>query len=441
MAELRLIERLRAWINDPGLDSLEISQLSWLHTKITTFRKTGNVLESAETRTYEELKARFLSHGPNKHLPTFDSMSLGLSQNELETLTEIRAKVEKGTVSTADRIWEQTIVDRQLEYGIRELKSKKVILFRDVMGKNVSGFDEASLVRLAELQLKHDYGTETLLDEEMKELIDKKTILLHLFYMGGFRRRINNRAWNKRIEELQYKIWDTLIDPDASTSVGAMPSLTKQMNPKYTVEEKIISHDPNPSKTLMESPPIPKEEQPYIPDSAIPTEQDAGTWDDNVPIDEVLEPPLDYSKLIFPDNIRCRLCYCNQKEAHSPPFYRSCSFFRGQIPQKIQQRCCGGFHRTLAQGTKCPVVKTLGKREFRPVYNQPIFRPRGAGAGAGAGQTRPIYQQAQRGGSTSTPRVNQRPHYQRPHYQRPHYPPTQQFVQILNIIVQPHGMN
>ena len=126
MAELRLIERLRAWINDPGLDSLEISQLSWLHTKITTFRKTGNVSESAETRTYEELKARFLSHGPNKHLPTFDSMSLGLSQNELETLTEIRAKVEKGTVSTADRIWEHTIVDRQLEYGIRELKAKKV---------------------------------------------------------------------------------------------------------------------------------------------------------------------------------------------------------------------------------------------------------------------------------------------------------------------------
>jgi hypothetical protein len=90
---------------------------------------------------------------------------------------------------------------------------------------------------------------------------------------------------------------------------------------------------------------------------------------------EVLEihPPA-FNQMKFRDYMRCRLCGCNATEAHTPPFFRSCTFFRGQLPQKIQQRCCGGYHAVMTQGTQCPVVQKLGPRPFRPVYNKPIFR-------------------------------------------------------------------
>jgi hypothetical protein len=100
--------------------------------------------------------------------------------------------------------------------------------------------------------------------------------------------------------------------------------------------------------------------------------------DSGIPADEVLElsQPTDFNKMKFQDHIRCRLCACNTSEAHTPPFFRSCTFFRGQIPQKIQQRCCGGFHSALTPGTTCPVVKALGPRTYRPVYARPLFRNR-----------------------------------------------------------------
>jgi hypothetical protein len=95
------------------------------------------------------------------------------------------------------------------------------------------------------------------------------------------------------------------------------------------------------------------------------------------PEDEVLEatPQVDYSKMKFSENVKCRLCGCSASPStHSPPFFRSCTFFRGQLPQKIQRRCCGGFHAALASGTICPVVKALGPRTFKPLYNKPLFR-------------------------------------------------------------------
>jgi hypothetical protein len=90
---------------------------------------------------------------------------------------------------------------------------------------------------------------------------------------------------------------------------------------------------------------------------------------------EVLEinPPA-FDKMNFRDYMRCRLCGCNATEAHTPPFFRSCTFFRGQLPQKIQQQCCGGFHAVISHGTTCPVVQKLGPRTVRPVYNRPQFR-------------------------------------------------------------------
>ena len=126
----------------------------------------------------------------------------------------------------------------------------------------------------------------------------------------------------------------------------------------------------------------------------------------DIPEDEVLEMTggqRDFSKMKFSENVRCRLCACNQTEAHTPPFFRSCSFFRGQIPQKIQQRCCYGFHSALSPGTTCPVVKALGQRPFRPIYNNPRPMRRYGQQGQQGQQQRP-HQSGYRG-----PAVAQRP--------------------------------
>ena len=83
--------------------------------------------------------------------------------------------------------------------------------------------------------------------------------------------------------------------------------------------------------------------------------------------DEVLELPskMDFNKMKFIETMRCRLCGCNVMEAHSPAMYKSCTFFKGQLPQPIQQNCCGGFHAAVIQGTICPVVTALGSRSIK----------------------------------------------------------------------------
>jgi hypothetical protein len=105
-----------------------------------------------------------------------------------------------------------------------------------------------------------------------------------------------------------------------------------------------------------------------------PLEEPIETESVQIPDDEVLEVMPDFSKMKFGDNTRCRLCGCNSTEAHTPPYFRSCSFFRGQMPQKFQQKCCGGYHAAISHGTTCPVVQKLGPRPFRPAYNKPLFR-------------------------------------------------------------------
>ena len=135
-------------------------------------------------------------------------------------------------------------------------------------------------------------------------------------------------------------------------------------------------------------------------------EEDASN-EPNVPEEEVLEisKPVDFTKMKFSENIRCRLCACNQTEGHTPPFFRSCTFFRGQIPQKIQQKCCNGFHSALAHGTICPVVKVMGQRPYMPIYNKPFFKRTGAKP-----RTQP--QQQQYGQGPRGPVVAQRPQFQ-----------------------------
>ena len=768
------IEVLQALINDEGLDAFELSQLGWLHTKATTFTRYGQNLEEAEARKYKALTKRFLALGVCKDLPALASPSLGLGPGDLAEKQILEAKVVSKSATLEEQTIYKKMIDRQIEHGLKELDTKKVVFFQDPKGNRCPGFDETGLITLAELQFKQLYGSAALLDAEKEELIKKSNTLIQIFDLGYATRDIQKREWNRMIVELSYDLKNSMAGSDpTSRTAGLTPSLARLLHPTFTVDETTVPQYPELSETLLAIPPYPIDKRPleeqnfiqtfatlsgidvesilknftalsmraaqtvisdretrnkilimetdyirsptlgktsffskahedyikarfnrhYFADNihqshplkyllnlhtklseswqldnecsidllerllkgdafkrihtylkiersisrcyqvlqsiysdelnpaeaqlaldkyiknpsahdpphntieevflhihmlcsrihslemdpskrqntlssvfsavrwylganfvprevkqlyltfdehmnehkdmantsyafftlkgltkrkfvetlprhalvksfhqtvpvvnsfkkkpitysmkpmgkleeikpnprveditnseeleeikdfsassvanvAGPSEMEGAKYisseeeedeptawarayveaneeecmavgdpepenqEEQIPEDEIQEmtPQMDYSKMSFPEHIRCRLCSCSQKEAHSPPFFRSCTFFRGQIPQKIQQRCCGGFHSNLTQGTMCPVVKALGKREFRPVYNKPFFRPRGAGG------ARPAYNQ-QRGGFNSTPRMaqNTRPQYQ-----------------------------
>ena len=228
--------------------------------------------------------------------------------------------------------------------------------------------------------------------------------------MGGFRNKKISQSLRPmgRLEEIA-KNYVTKHASKSVSNLGKLEEIHKHAEKPDEIPEtknpyEDSEEEEDPEKLGLDYAEANPDECMFMGDEEEASESESANTE--IPKDEVLEMTPDFSRMKFPDHVRCRLCAtCQSDTTHSPPVFRSCTFFPGQIPQKIQQRCCYSFHSALTPGTICPVVKALGPRPHRPIYNRPNYSNQGA---------RPKFGQSQNRSGQRGPMVAKRPQYTTP---------------------------